>query len=105
MGAYARELAAIAVAWLALFDGFLVAVNGQYNYKDALTKSIIFLEAQRSGKLPADNRLSWREDSALEDGKLANVRASRSVPFFINSFPRSVFSCSYELSNWVFLFL
>ncbi|XP_062157543.1 endoglucanase 16 [Alnus glutinosa] len=73
MGAYARELAAIAVAWLALFDGFLVAVNGQYNYKDALTKSIIFLEAQRSGKLPADNRLSWREDSALEDGKLANV--------------------------------
>ncbi|KAM7275282.1 hypothetical protein ACFE04_017148 [Oxalis oulophora] len=39
---------------------------------DALTKSIIFLEAQRSGKLPPNNRVPWRGDSALDDGKLAN---------------------------------
>lgn len=87
MGACARELAAIAVAWLALFQGFFVAVNGQFNYKDALTKSIVFLEAQRSGKLPATNRLAWRGDSALEDGKLANVPLSLSL--FLSS---SIFS-------------
>lgn len=26
-----------------------------------------FYEAQRSGKLPSDNRIAWRGDSALED--------------------------------------
>ncbi|KAJ4951754.1 hypothetical protein NE237_028586 [Protea cynaroides] len=66
---------AIIVAWLALFNGLFVAVNGglTLNYKEALTKSIIFLEAQRSGKLPRNTRLSWRGDSGLEDGKEANV--------------------------------
>ncbi|KAK4487607.1 hypothetical protein RD792_005740 [Penstemon davidsonii] len=44
-----------------------------FDYQDALTKSIIFLEAQRSGKLPKNHRPSWRGDSALQDGKLANV--------------------------------
>ncbi|KAJ0241645.1 Endoglucanase 16 [Hirschfeldia incana] len=52
----------------------IVCVNGTIiNYKDALTKSLIFLEAQRSGKLPPNNRVPWRGDSALDDGKLANV--------------------------------
>eukprot|EP00253_Pinus_taeda_P009040 PITA_09040 len=55
-------------------------INGQpstkaprYNYKDALSKSILFYEGQRSGKLPADQRMTWRRDSALKDGSLANV--------------------------------
>ena len=30
-------------------------------------KSILFYEAQRSGDLPDDNRVSWRGDSALGD--------------------------------------
>ncbi|KAF8090083.1 hypothetical protein N665_0487s0003 [Sinapis alba] len=52
----------------------IVCVNGtNINYKEALTKSLIFLEAQRSGKLPPNNRVPWRGDSALDDGKLANV--------------------------------
>ncbi|XP_058185767.1 endoglucanase 16 [Rhododendron vialii] len=66
----------IAVAWLVLLGGgfdLLIGVNGEFDYGDALTKSIIFLEAQRSGKLPANHRPSWRGDSALQDGKLANV--------------------------------
>ncbi|KAK3021309.1 hypothetical protein RJ639_046880 [Escallonia herrerae] len=58
-------------------QGFWVAVasvnGGGFDYQDALTKSIIFLEAQRSGKLPPNHRPSWRGDSALQDGKLANV--------------------------------
>ncbi|XP_050216190.1 endoglucanase 16 [Mercurialis annua] len=71
MGTLIRPLA-ILMAWLSLFQGLMVGVNGTFNYKDALTKSIIFLEAQRSGKLPPNNRLPWRADSALEDGKLVN---------------------------------
>ncbi|KAL7001843.1 cellulase [Sarracenia purpurea var. burkii] len=59
---------------MVLFGGcYLGAVNGDFNYKEALTKSILFFEAQRSGKLPPNQRLSWRGDSALQDGKLANV--------------------------------
>lgn len=30
--------------------------------------SILFYEAQRSGKLPANNRIPWRGNSALSDG-------------------------------------
>src|ERR1700750_3232016 len=29
---------------------------------------LYFYEAQRSGKLPDNNRVSWRNDSALKDG-------------------------------------
>ncbi|KAL3861575.1 hypothetical protein ACJMK2_007601 [Sinanodonta woodiana] len=39
----------------------------QYNYAEVLEKSILFYEAQRSGKLPANNRIPWRGDSALHD--------------------------------------
>ncbi|CAH1443562.1 unnamed protein product [Lactuca virosa] len=43
------------------------------HYSDALTKSILFFEGQRSGRLPATQRLKWRADSALHDGSSANV--------------------------------
>ena len=39
----------------------------KYNYPEVLQKSILFYEAQRSGKLPADNRVPWRGDSATDD--------------------------------------
>lgn len=39
----------------------------KYDYNEVLHKSILFYEAQRSGKLPANNRIPWRGDSALED--------------------------------------
>ena len=38
-----------------------------YDYDEVLHDSILFYEAQRSGKLPANNRVPWREDSALGD--------------------------------------
>ncbi|XP_021722295.1 endoglucanase 17-like [Chenopodium quinoa] len=44
-----------------------------HNYRDALTKSILFFEGQRSGKLPANQRVSWRKDSGLSDGAQAHV--------------------------------
>ncbi|XP_022933062.1 endoglucanase 16-like [Cucurbita moschata] len=60
---------------LLLFQALFLAPlhAAQFNYKDALTKCLIFLEAQRSGKLPPNHRPPWRGDSALDDGKLANV--------------------------------
>nr|BAD01504.1 cellulase [Haliotis discus hannai] len=39
----------------------------RYNYGEALGKSILFYDAQRSGKLPANNPIKWRGDSALGD--------------------------------------
>ncbi|KAK4376329.1 hypothetical protein RND71_007006 [Anisodus tanguticus] len=44
-----------------------------HNYRDALTKSIIFFEGQRSGKLPPNQRITWRRDSALSDGSAVHV--------------------------------
>ncbi|XP_077982404.1 endoglucanase F-like [Glandiceps talaboti] len=38
-----------------------------YNYNEVLHKSILFYEAQRSGKLPVNNRIPWRGDSATSD--------------------------------------
>jgi hypothetical protein len=42
--------------------------TGQFRYGEALQKSFLFFEANRSGKLPEDNRIEWRGDSALSDG-------------------------------------
>ena len=44
-------------------------VKGSYDYKAVIHASLLFYEAQRSGKLPADNRIHWRGDSMLDDGK------------------------------------
>merc|ERR1711970_289984 len=40
-----------------------------YDYNEVIELSLKFYEAQRSGELPADNRISWRGDSALNDGQ------------------------------------
>lgn len=52
-------------------NGLCFTASG--GYKDALSKGILFFEGQRSGKLPANQRVNWRGDSALSDGKLENV--------------------------------
>lgn len=43
------------------------------DYADALAKSILFYEGQRSGKLPSSQRLTWRGDSGLSDGSSYHV--------------------------------
>nr|GMD07447.1 endoglucanase 1-like [Ipomoea batatas] len=43
------------------------------DYSVALEKSIIFYEGQRSGKLPANQRLTWRGNSGLSDGSTSHV--------------------------------
>ncbi|XP_051124370.1 endoglucanase 3 [Andrographis paniculata] len=44
------------------------------NYRDALAKSIVFFQGQRSGRLPPPPQpIAWRADSGLADGALAGV--------------------------------
>ncbi|KAI4313747.1 hypothetical protein L6164_026702 [Bauhinia variegata] len=49
------------------------SAGGRHDYHDALRKSILFFEGQRSGRLPPDQRLRWRRDSALHDGSTFGV--------------------------------
>ncbi|CAG2117030.1 unnamed protein product, partial [Medioppia subpectinata] len=46
-----------------------VGPTGHYNYGAVIHASLLFYEAQRSGKLPTDKRVHWRGDSMLDDGK------------------------------------
>jgi endoglucanase len=67
-----RRLAAVTVlaiaALLAPHLSARPATAATFNYGEALQKSIWFYEAQASGKKPSWNRVSWRGDSALNDG-------------------------------------
>lgn len=58
----------MAVINLLLITFCLVHGVVSVDYKAALTKSLLYYEAQRSGKLPSDQRAQWRGDSALRDG-------------------------------------
>ncbi|MEE4542256.1 glycoside hydrolase family 9 protein [Streptomyces sp. V4-01] len=75
-----RPLVAAAVAVLLPLTGLAAqgaahaasarpAAATTYDYGEALQDSMLFYESQRSGKLPADNRVSWRGDSDLADGR------------------------------------
>lgn len=56
--------------------GAVLAMEAQgreFDYRDALEKSLLFYEGQRSGKLPVNQRMAWRGDSALVDGNVSQV--------------------------------
>ena len=42
-------------------------VTAAYDYKEVLRSSLLFYKAQRSGKLPPDQKVTWRKDSDLND--------------------------------------
>lgn len=71
------RLLMVAVGMLAM--AAVVSSAVQHNYADALSKSILFFEGQRSGRLPHTQRMKWRKDSALRDGLDVNV--SLLIPF------------------------
>ncbi|XP_015894940.4 endoglucanase 13 [Ziziphus jujuba] len=48
-------------------------VSSATNYGEALRKSLLYYEAQRSGKLPPNHRVQWRGDSGLRDGTGSGV--------------------------------
>ncbi|XVF21019.1 hypothetical protein REPUB_Repub12eG0054500 [Reevesia pubescens] len=59
-------------AWhccLVLFFSLTISTTAQaFDYADALTKSLLYLESQRSGRLPYNQRVNWRDHSGLTDG-------------------------------------
>ncbi|KAH6833973.1 cellulase 3 [Perilla frutescens var. hirtella] len=57
---------------LLFFSFSLLCVEGNHNYRDALAKSILFFQGQRSGRLPPQE-INWRASSGLSDGRLAGV--------------------------------
>ncbi|GLJ57965.1 hypothetical protein SUGI_1394490 [Cryptomeria japonica] len=69
----AKAMEALLSVVLLLFCCGGQVVRGEFDYRAALSKSILFLEAQRSGKLPQSQRVKWRGDSGLTDGHLQNV--------------------------------
>ena len=54
---------------LLLAVGVVPLASAGHDYGKALSKSILFFEAQRSGYLPKNQRVTWRADSGLQDGK------------------------------------
>eukprot|EP00898_Chlorokybus_atmophyticus_P006145 jgi/Chlat1/6531/Chrsp45S00474 len=62
-----RMLTALGLLVLLAVAPAALAFSGA-DYADLMGKSLLFYEAQRSGHLPASNRIPWRQDSALTDG-------------------------------------
>lgn len=59
---------------MALVVGFEATnIGARFDYGNAVAKSMLFFEAQRSGKLPFHQRVKWRADSGLRDGFLQGV--------------------------------
>lgn len=65
---------ALAIAVACTFLVHRGADAATIDYKDALKKSILYFEGQRSGPLPSTQRVTWRGDSGLNDGSDVGVR-------------------------------
>ncbi|CAL9039175.1 unnamed protein product [Musa banksii] len=61
---YSCFVSVTAILWVVL----PVAAAKAFDYKDALSKSLLYFEAQRSGRLPYGQRVTWRGHSGLTDG-------------------------------------
>uniref|UniRef100_A0A5B6ZKY4 Endoglucanase n=1 Tax=Davidia involucrata TaxID=16924 RepID=A0A5B6ZKY4_DAVIN len=61
------------MAPLFVLFGILPLAFAGHDYGQALSKSILFFEAQRSGYLPHNQRVQWRGHSGLNDGKTSGV--------------------------------
>ena len=46
---------------------FCVSHSYTKDYESALEKSMLFYQAQRSGRLGPDNKISWRMDAHVND--------------------------------------
>lgn len=60
-------------ALLVMMLWFIPMAFAGHNYGEALSKGILFYEAQRSGFLPHNQRVNWRSHSGLNDGKTSGV--------------------------------
>lgn len=67
-------------------------------YVQLLSESLYFYEAQRSGKLPADNRVPWRHDSGLQDGSDQGVDLTGGY-YDAGDYLKFTFPLSFTLSS------
>ena len=80
MGRLRPSLWALSAALFCLGASLTGASAADPDYLDALTKSIIFYEGQRSGKVDLSiMRATWRDNSGLMDGIAQGVSASEAV--------------------------
>ncbi|KAB1202594.1 Endoglucanase 11 [Morella rubra] len=65
----AQNIPRFTISWCLLLSIFAVpACARAFDYADALTKSLLYFESQRSGRLPYNQRVTWRDHSGLTDG-------------------------------------
>lgn len=57
----------------------LISASQAHNYTDALSKSLLYFEAQRSGRLPHNQRVVWRDHSGLTDGLEQGVSGNKNT--------------------------
>jgi hypothetical protein len=82
-----------------------VASAAGHDYRQALSKSILYFEAQRSGRLPGSQRVSWRADSGLRDGKANGVRRTRHGSDLLSLFLDTYHLCVHMHVPRAFVFL
>jgi hypothetical protein len=60
--------------WLLSFFA-IFPLRQSFNYGEALSKSLLYFESQRSGRLPYNQRVVWRYHSGLNDGLEQGVKS------------------------------
>lgn len=68
-----------------------------YDYGDALSKSLLYFEAQRSGRLPYNQRVTWRHHSGLTDGLEQGV----STYIYITTFSSLLCFSALTSQHWL----
>uniref|UniRef100_A0ACD5W760 Uncharacterized protein n=1 Tax=Avena sativa TaxID=4498 RepID=A0ACD5W760_AVESA len=68
MAAGMRALLVVLVAIAGVLASMPACATARHDYAAALSKSLLYFEAQRSGRLPPTQRVHWRGNSALHDG-------------------------------------
>ncbi|KAF5458306.1 hypothetical protein F2P56_022342 [Juglans regia] len=65
----APKILRFAHSWCLLLSLFAISAGARaFDYADALRKSLLYFESQRSGRLPYNQRVTWRDHSGLTDG-------------------------------------
>lgn len=78
-----------------------------HDYGQALRQSLLFFEAQRSGYLPHNQRVTWRANSGLNDGKASGVSTKKKKQEKIFSYLFYFFfliqKMRFLLGRWIWL--
>ncbi|WIA22858.1 hypothetical protein OEZ86_009804 [Tetradesmus obliquus] len=81
-----------------------LAAGGDFDYGCVLGASIMFYEAQRSGKLPAGNRIPWRGNAGLQD-KAPNGASIVGGWYDAGDLTRFTFPAAFTVSTLALSFL